>query len=129
MAGWLAGWLDGWLGDVKRCEIPDLLLSALGVPSGVTAVCSDDSEPGLARLLYLPISQSVSEDNGLVSGPYLSLILMLSSLLSELAVFLNFALSARSQQAQPRQPQHPPQSPAPDQERITEDYQSGSLAV
>ena len=45
---------------------------------------------------------------------------MLSSLPSELAVFLNFALSARSQQAQPRQPQQPPQTPAPG--RRGEDY-------
>ena len=57
-------------------------------------MCWDDSEPGLARLLYL------------------SLILIVSPSSSLLPVFLNLALSARSQQAQPRQPQQVPQAPA-----------------
>ena len=88
----------------------DLLFPALGVPTGVTAVWAEDSEPGLARLLYLPRHQWGSQSD---LSPYLSLMLMLSSVFSELGVFLNFALSARSQQAQPRQPQQPLQSPAP----------------
>ena len=61
----------------------------------MTAVCWEDSEPGLARLLYL------------------SLMLMVSPCSLLPPVFLNFALSALSQQAQPRQPQQAPHAPAP----------------
>ena len=68
----------------------DLLLSALGVARGVTAVCSDDSDPGLARLLYLPWLQSVSQAVRALSLPIIDVDAFLSPLRA--GSFLEFRL-------------------------------------